>query len=205
MIHDILAEDLDGGLRLLEGLDRFPQRAGHPLHALGDVAVALELRRELNPVLHAVEAGTDGGGIGQVRVHVTARKPVLHVERRPVPDHPEAGCPVVPSPDHVDRRPGQRGVALVAVDERGDERRQFPGELHHSCHELAELTADPVRQPVGLVVGQRLLAVGVPDAHVQVARRASPRVVRLGHEGDPPTIQVGDLLRTVLEKDAPIG
>ena len=123
----------------------------------------------------------------------------------PWPTRRKPGRPVVAAPDHVDRRPRQRGVALVAVDERGDERGQLARQLHHPGHELAELAADPVGQAVLLVVGQRLLAVDVPDAHVEVARRAGPGVIGLGHEGDAPAVEVGDLLRPVLEEHAPVG
>ena len=48
-------------------------------------------------------------------------------------------------------------------------------------------------------------AVLVPDAHVEVAGASRPGVVRLGHERDAPAVEVGDLLRPVLEEHAPVG
>ena len=40
---------------------------------------------------------------------------------------------------------------------------------------------------------------------MEVARRARPGRVGLGHERDPPAVEVGDLLRAVLEDHAPVG
>ena len=108
--------------------------------------------RQRQLVLDAVEAGPDHRRVGQVGVHVAAREAILDVERRPAPDQPEAGRPVVATPDDVDRRPRQRRVALVRVDERGDEDRQLARQLHHPGHELLADLGQPVR-PRRLAVG----------------------------------------------------
>ena len=54
-------------------------------------------------------------------------------------------------------------------------------------------------------VHQRPVVVDAPGAHVEVARRAGPAVVGLGHERDAPAVEVGDLLRAVLEDHGPVG
>ena len=144
--------------------------------------------------------------VGQVGVHVAAREAVLDVERRAVADEPEAGRPVVAAPDDVDRRPRQRGVALVRVDVRGDEDRQLARQRHHPGHEPGERVA--TCRTAGFAFGSwvsDVVAVLVPDAHVEMAGRAGPGVVRLGHERDAPAVEVGDLLRAVLEEHAPVG
>ena len=120
-------------------------------------------------------------------------------------DDPEAGRPVVAAPDDVDRRPGGDREALVGVDVRGEEDRQLAGELHHPAHEPAHRRRHPVGRLRLRVVHERGRPVGVPDAHVEVARRAGPGVVRLGHEREAPAVEVGDLLGPVLEEDAPVG
>src|SRR5437868_6756649 len=95
VIDDVLSEDLDRGLRSLELPDRLVHAPWHPLDALRDVAVALELRDELQAVLDAVQAGADHRRVGQVGIHVNAREAVLDMEAVAAPDELEAGGPVV--------------------------------------------------------------------------------------------------------------
>src|SRR5215213_6324694 len=89
VVDDVLAEDSDRGLRALELPDRLVQRSRHPRHAGRDVAVALELRLELELVLDPVQPRADHRGVRQVGVHVAARAAVLDVQRIPAPDEAE--------------------------------------------------------------------------------------------------------------------
>src|SRR5262245_18175106 len=147
VVDDLLAEDLDRRIRSLELPDRLVHAARHALHALGDVAVALELVCELQPMLDAVQACADHRRVGEVGVHVTAREAVLDVEPVAVAHEPKARRPVVTAPDDIDRGPRQRGVALVGVDERRDEHGELAGQRHHPGDELAELLRHAVWEP----------------------------------------------------------
>jgi hypothetical protein len=51
---------------------------------------------------------------------------------------------------------------------------------------------------------RRVLAFVIPDARVQVERRAGLLHGVLGHEGDVPPVEVGDLLDTVLVDGVPV-
>src|SRR3989304_4657120 len=59
--------------------------------------------------------------------------------------------------------------------------------------------------PYGSPSLSRWLGGRAPGAQVQVPRGACPGVIGLGHERDPPPVEEGDLLRAVLEQDAPVG
>ena len=157
-------------------------------------------------MLDAVQARADHRRVRQVGVHVAAGEAVLDVEAVAVADDPEAGRPVVAAPDDVDRRPRQRGVALVRVDVRGDEDRQLARQRHHPGHELAELLSD---MPYGRPAFWSWVSGCSPSSSQMLMWRwpdePGPGVVRLGHERDAPAVEVGDLLGAVLEQHAPVG
>ena len=125
-----------------------------------------------------------------------------------MPDEPEARRAVVAAPDDVDRRPRQRRVPLVAVDERRDEHGASSRDSAiipaTNCEPRGDKPYGPSGSPLPACISGRVV-VDVPDAHVEVARRAGPAVVGLGHERDAPAVEVGDLLGAVLEDHRPVG
>src|ERR1035437_760090 len=199
VVDHILAEDLGGGLAALELRNCLVQGPRHPLAAGGEIAVALELGFEGQLLLDPVQAVPDRRGVGQVGIHVATGEAILDVQVAAMAHDPEPRCPIVTTPHDVDRRPRQRGVALVRVDVGGNEDRQLPRQLHHPGDEVAERLGHPVGHAGSRIVGQGMVAGLVPQAHVKVPRRARPAGVGIGHEGDPPTVEIGNLLRAVLE------
>src|SRR5205807_8749835 len=129
-----------------------------------------ERRRQLEPLLDAVEPRRDQRRERQVRVDVTARNPGLDPRRGPVADDAETAGAVVVAPGQRRRRPRSGRVALVRVDRRREEER----ELTRAGDPAGEKLLEDMRLP-----GERVLPVA-PEARVDVARAADPRVVRLG-------------------------
>src|SRR5213078_1661950 len=97
--------------------------------------VALERRRQLELLLDPVQAGGEQRGEGEVGVDVAARDPRLGPQRLAVADDAKGAGAVVMPPGERGRRPRARGVALVRVDRRREEEREFPR------------ARDPAREP----------------------------------------------------------
>src|SRR5438105_8492897 len=124
VVDDVVAERRAGHRSLLERVGRLTERRGKALR-VRLVRVALERRRQLEPLLDAVEPRRDQRRERQVRVDVTARNPGLDPRRGPVADDAETAGAVVVAPGQRRRRPRSGRVALVRVDRRREEEREL--------------------------------------------------------------------------------
>ena len=104
----------------------------------------------------------------------------------------EAGGAVVHRPDRLGRREGADLEALVGIDVGGEE----PGDLAGVGELAGDVVAHQLRHAVLalLIVEERLLAGGVPQRAVDVARRAGEVEAPLRHEGDRLALEQRDLL-----------
>ena len=192
MLDDFVSERFPGQLGVAPELEAVAQGGRHPAAVVG-VRVAGERRFQRQFVVHAVQPGRDHRGNGQVRVHVAAGDPVLHPERRAVPDQPQRAGPVVHAPAHRGGREAARDVPLVGVDVRRVAQRQLA--------QRGQLPGDEVLaergQAMRAVAGHDRLAVATADRQVDVARVALTGV-GLGHEGQAHALLPRDLLRSGL-------
>src|SRR3954454_7483754 len=125
VVDHIVAEGLACRCAGLEQLAGVAQRRRHA-RLVGGVRVARERLLQRQLLLDAVQAGGDGGGQGQVGVHVAAGHPVLHPQRRAVPDHPQRAGAVVEPPCHRGGREAAQREPLVRVDVRRHEQGELP-------------------------------------------------------------------------------
>src|SRR5262249_27692897 len=132
---------------------------------------------------------------GEVGVDVRAGNPRLGPLRRSVPDDAEPASAVVVPPRERRRRPAPGDEALVRVDRRREEDRQLA--------RTRDLTRQELRDH-SVVRGERVPPL-MPEAGVDVTRRAALLVVGLGHKGDRASLLVGDLLGAVLVDDVVVG
>src|SRR5437763_5718868 len=140
VVDDLVAERRARHRPFLERRDRFPQRRGESLR-VRLVSVALERRRQLEPVLDPVETGRDQCGEREIRVHVAAGNPGLDALGGSVPDDAEAARPVVVPPGERRRRPASGRVALVRVDGGREKKRELARARDPASEELLEHVA----------------------------------------------------------------
>src|SRR6188472_3971002 len=185
VVDDLVAERGPGDRPLLERGDRVSHRAREPL-GTRLVGVSLERGREPELVLDPVEARRDHRCEREIRVDVAARDPRLDAEPLPVSDDAKAARSVVVPPGERRRRPASRRVALVRVDRRREEDRELlragdlPGE-------------EPAEHRRRRVAARKGVAAVAPEARVDMARVADPRLERLGHERDRAAVEERDL------------
>src|SRR6185312_12248537 len=174
VVDDLVAEGRPGDAALLQRRDRLPQR-----------------RREAQLVLDPVDAGGDHRREREVRVDVAAGNPRLDPKPLSMPDDAKAAGAVVVAPGERRRRPAAGRIALVRVDRRREEDR----ELLRARDLTGEEAAEHGRR--GVAPGEGVAPIA-PEARVDVARVADPRLERLRHEADRAAVQEGDLLGAVL-------
>ena len=171
------------GLERVERLLERARRAGDAGLLLGGhlVDVAVERRRRLDPVDHAVEAGHQLGAERQVRVAGRVGRAELEASRarrREVGRDADAGRPVALAVDEVDRRLVAGDEAAVRVRRRRGEREDRLGVLQQA----ADVVAGHVRQQrVALGVVEEVRALR-PEALVGVHPGAVVAEDRLRHE-----------------------
>ena len=112
VVDDKITKEPAGGCGGLESVDCVAEIPGDPLD-VGGVDVAAEFFGWLDLVGDAVEARGKGSGVGEVRIDVGARDPVLDTQARSGSDDTEPGGAVVGGPGKPGRRPRLVPVALV--------------------------------------------------------------------------------------------
>src|SRR4051812_33998472 len=99
-------------------------------------------------------------------------------------DDAEAGGAIVVAPRDAGRRERSGDVALVRCGIWRIEREELADVGHPSTEEPAEGGRALDRAEIFVAVEERVLAVRVPQRHVDVAARPGVALVPLGHEGD---------------------
>ena len=105
VIDDAFAEETARDGAVPKAVGRLTQRSRNALQRCRCVGVAIEAGRWLDAVFDPVEATRQRGGVGEIRVAVTAGNPTFDSQARAGPDHPEAGRAIVVGPGNTCRCP----------------------------------------------------------------------------------------------------
>src|SRR3984893_5558832 len=200
VLHHGLPEGLARHLGALKLPDGFPERLRHLRELRILVGVAVVWLRRLELLVNSMKSRGDGGREGEVRVRVGAGNAIFHAEAAPLAAEPEAARAVVPATGDARRSERARLIALVGVDRRRVEVGDLP------CH--GHLSREPLlkeRRPLPAVRGEEIfLARAVPDAGVEMERRARRAHLVFRHEGDGRALLPGDLLHAMLVEDVAV-